>query len=113
MNEDYRRGYLDALHYTAGVALAFERMAKSPAEARAFREVRDEVDAFIVEFKAGQDLPATATPDLRRASLLSLAPRLLESLKVLMAAIETGAEINPGLLREYRFVIHQAEGLES
>ena len=113
MNEDYRRGYLDALHYAGGVALAFEKMAKDASEARACLELRSEIDAFILEFKSGEEEAAAATPDLRRAHLLSLAPRLLESLKYLVASIEAGAEINPGLLREYRFVILQAEGRES
>ena len=112
MNEDYWRGYLDALHYSAGVALAFERMARNSSEAEACRELLAEIDAFIIECKTGHEKDRT-TPDLHRANLLSLAPRLLESLKHVISTIEAGAEINPGLLREYQFVIHQAEGRDS
>jgi hypothetical protein len=110
MNDEYRRGYLDALHYAAGVTLAFERMARNPDEAIACAELRQEIDSFIREFKAGRNNEEESTPDLRRAQLLSLAPRLLDSLKQLLAAIEAGTELNPGLLSEFWFVVQEAEG---
>ena len=106
INEDYRRGYIDALHYASGVALAFERIARSEAELSVCRELRAELDIYLAEFK----LPHRPSDDLRRASMLSAAPALLDTLKHLLTAIEQGIEINPGLLLEYRFVIDRAEG---
>jgi hypothetical protein len=108
MNDDYRRGYLDALHYASGVALAFERLATSEDERRACREFRSEINAYIQEVKSSRREPLS--DDLRRANLISTAPELLESFKHLLAAIEQGIEINPGLMLEYRFVVNRAEG---
>ena len=105
-NDDYRRGYLDALHYASGVGLAFERLARTEAERSACQEFRTEIDAYLQEVKAEQGL----TEDIRRANLVSAAPELLETLKHLLAAIEQGIEINPGLMLEYRFVVERAEG---
>ncbi len=109
MNDDYRRGYLDALHYASGVALAFERMAHNETERAACKEFRTEIDAYLREFKGERG----ATPDARRASLVSTAPELLAALKHLLSAIEQGLEINPGLALEYRFVVDRAEGKPS
>ena len=67
---------------------------------------RTEIDAYLQEVKAEQGL----TEDIRRANLVSAAPELLETLKHLLAAIEQGIEINPGLMLEYRFVVERAEG---
>src|SRR5450631_1842969 len=106
MNDDYRRGYLDALQYACGVGLAFERLAGSESERTACEEFRIEIDAYLQEVKGERG----ATEDIRRAHLLSAAPELLETLKHLLAAIEQGLEINPGLVLEYRFVIERAEG---
>ncbi len=106
MNDDYRRGYLDALHYTSGVALAFERLAQNDSEKRACEELRAEIDAYLREVKGEHG----ASEDIRRARLLSSAPELLDTLKHILAAIERGMEINPGLMLEYRFVIDLAEG---
>ena len=108
MNDDYRRGYLDALHFVAGVTLAFERMAKTPEEASTCFELRRELDSYIMEFKVS--LEDESTPDFRRAQLLALAPRLLECLKQLLFAIQSGTELNPGLIDEFRYVVKQAEG---
>ena len=106
MNENYRRGYLDALHYASGVGLAFERLARNEVERLACLEFRSEIDIYLREFKGGLD----SSEDARRASLLSSAPELLDTLKNLLAAIERGVEINPGLMMEYRFLIDRAEG---
>lgn len=106
MNDDYRRGYLDALHYASGVALAFERLARTEAELTACREYRAEIDAYLQEVKSEHG----STEDIRRARLLSSAPELLDTLKHLLAAIEQGIEINRGLVLEYRFVVERAEG---
>lgn len=106
MNEDYRRGYLDALHYASGVALAFERMARNQAERAACQELRTEIEFYLQEFKTDRG----SSDDARRASLLSAAPELLNTLKHLLAAIEQGVDINPGLMLEYRFVVERAEG---
>jgi len=106
MNDDYRRGYLDALHYASGVALAFERLARTDEERRASKELRIELDAYLREVKEEHG----TTDDNRRARLLSFAPELLDTLKHLLTALERGMEINPGLMLEYRFMVERAEG---
>jgi hypothetical protein len=106
MNDEYRRGYLDALHYASGMALAFERLANGGTAEIVCQELRAEIDAYLPEVKG----EFGATDDLKRAHLLSAAPELLNTLKHLLAAIEQGIEINPGLMLEYRFVIERAEG---
>jgi len=107
MTEDYRRGYLDALHYASGMALAFERIATTEADRLAGHDLRSEIDIYLHEFKS---IHLPLSDDARRAQLLSSAPELLETLKHVLTAIEQGAEINPGLALEYRFVIDRAEG---
>jgi len=106
MIDEYKRGYVDALHFAAGVALALERMARNDAEAHAFEGIRKEIDAYLGEVKGelGSDL------DTNRVHLLSAAPELLATLKHVLTAIEQGLEINPGLVLEYRFVVERAEG---
>ena len=106
MNAEYRRGYLDALHYTSGIALAFERLARNDEERKASKELRTEIDAYLAEVKGVQG----DTEDTRRARLLASAPELLDTLKHLLSSIEQGLEINPGLALEYRFVVQRAEG---
>jgi hypothetical protein len=106
MNDEYRRGYVDALHYASGVALAFERLAGADAEARLCKDLRSELDAYLAEVKNEHGL----SEDARRARLLSSAPELLDTLKHVLGAIEKGVTINPGLLLEYRFVVERAEG---
>lgn len=106
MNKDYRRGYLDALHYASGVGLAFERLARNEVERLACVEFRSEIDIYLEEFKDGRG----RGEDARRASLLSSAPELLDTLKDLLTAIERGVDINSGLMMEYRFVVDRAEG---
>ena len=106
MTDEYWRGYLDALHYASGVALAFERMAHNETERLACTELRSEIDAYLREVKGEHG----STADTNRARLLSAAPELLETLKHLLAAMEQGIEINPGLMLEYRFVVDRAEG---
>lgn len=108
MTDEYRRGYLDALHYSAGVALAFERMAESEFERQTYGELRREIEAYAGEIKGA----AGETEDRRRMQLLSSAPELLTTLKHLLASIERGIDINPGSLGEYRYVVRRAEGLE-
>lgn len=109
INDDYRRGYLDALHYASGVALAFERMAHNEVERAACKEFRTEIDVYLRDFKSERG----ATSDDRRASLVSAAPDLLAALKHVLAAIEQGMEINSGLALEYQFVVEKAEGKPS
>jgi hypothetical protein len=106
MNDEYRRGYLDALRYASGVALAFERLAQSDEQRTASAELRQEIDVYLEEVTGRHGL----TDDMRRVRLLSAAPELLDTLKHLLAAIEQGIEINPGLALEYRFVVDRAEG---
>lgn len=106
MSEDYRRGYLDALHYASGVALAFERVARNEVERVACNEFRSEIEVYLQEVAAN---PANSD-DLKRLRLLSAAPELLDTLKHLLASIEHGIELNPGLILEYRFVVDRAEG---
>lgn len=106
MNEEYHRGYVDALHHAVGVVLAFERISKMEAEQTVCKSIRDEIDAYLRELKAG----ANASDDTKRARLLAVAPELLGTLKHLLTAIEQGIEINPGLMLEYRFVVDRAEG---
>ena len=106
MNNDYRRGFMDALHYASGVALAFERLARTEAERSACREFHDEIDAYLTEVKGKHG----SNEDLKRARLVSAAPELLNSLKHLLTVVERGIEINPGLVLEYRFVVERAEG---
>ena len=108
MNDEYRRGYLDALHYASGMALALERLASSETGEIVCKELRAEIDAYLPEIKG----ELGATDDLKRAHLLSAAPELLSTLKHVLAAIEQGIEINPGLMLEYRFVVERAEGKE-
>ena len=106
MTEEYKRGYLDALHYASGVALALERLASNELEAGASHRLRGEIDTYLEEVKG----EFGATVDSKRVHLLSAAPELLATLKHLLAAIEQGLEINPGLVLEYRFVVERAEG---
>jgi len=106
MIDEYKRGYVDALHFAAGVALALERMARNDAEALAFHGIRQEIDTYLSEVSGelGSSL------NTKHVHLLAAAPELLATLKHILKAVEQGLDINPGLVLEYRFVVDRAEG---
>ncbi|HEY3743543.1 MAG TPA: hypothetical protein VGL53_27045, partial [Bryobacteraceae bacterium] len=62
MNEEYHRGYVDALHYAVGVVLAFERISTMDVEQTICRGIRDEIDTYLRELKGG----ASASDDTKR-----------------------------------------------